>query len=47
MATRESKTPSSLLLSQEQDIIDSIMSIQDFYQLKDHRRLIEIILNPK
>ena len=41
------KDMSALLSSQEQAIMESILSIQDFYQLKDHMRLIQIILNKK
>ena len=41
------KDISALLSSQEQEIMESILSIQDFYQLKDHMKLIHIILNKK
>ena len=41
------KESSALLSSQEQQIMENILSIQDFYQLKDHMKLIHIILNKK
>lgn len=28
-------------------IVENIISIQDYYQLKDHRRLISVIINEK
>lgn len=36
-----------LLSEQEKMVIENILSIQDYYHLKDHRKLISIILNPK
>lgn len=35
------------LSEQEREVVASILSIQDYYQLKDHRRLIRIITNRK
>lgn len=31
------------LSEQERQVVESILSIQDYYRLKDHRRLISII----
>lgn len=37
----------SLLSEQEKIVVENILSIQDYYHLKDHRKLIAIILDQK
>ena len=37
----------NVLSSKEQEVVANILSIQNFYRLKDHLKLIAIIINKK
>lgn len=41
------KNIDGLVSEQEKMVLENIFSIQDYYNLKDHRKLISIILNKK
>ena len=47
MSTLSSKIMNELISEQEQQCLGKILSIQDYYKLNDHRKLIRIILDHK